>query len=86
MDQKKDLEIDLYNARAEKFNEIEIMYCKHRNETKELRRQIKELKKGNDVKDQHGETMIFLEDELKGQKLQTLANSYTNRLNRRHSY
>ena len=73
MDQKNDLDIDLYNARAEKFNEIEIMYCKHRKETKELRRQIKELKNGNDVVDQHGETMAFMEEEMKSQKIHTLA-------------
>ena len=63
--------MELYNARAEHFNEVEILTCKHINEKKELRSQIKALKAGTDQKD-HSETMNFMEEELRSSKLSTM--------------
>ena len=44
LEQKEELEIDLYNAKAEKFNEIEIMMFQHAKEKKEMRKLVKDLK------------------------------------------
>ena len=65
----------MYNAKAEKFNEIEIMTFQHAKEKKEMRKQIKDLKNGIVEADtnKNDETVVFLENELKTQKLTSLS-------------
>ena len=70
LEQKEELEIDLYNAKAEKFNEIEIMMFQHAKEKKEMRKLIKDLKNGiveadSNKNDSVADTVVFLENELK---------------------
>ena len=78
LEQKEELEIDLYNAKAEKFNEIEIMMFQHAKEKKEMRKLIKDLKNGiveadSNKNDSVADTVVFLENELKTQKINSLS-------------